>query len=1092
MKRSRSTGYILEKTRRMAAVVLCLLFLLSDFAAPDVSAKEAQRTIKAGIFFFDGYHVRDEEGKLTGYGIEFLNMVSKYSHLNFEYVGYHNSWNDMLAMLEDGRIDMVTSARKTPEREDKFAFSLPIGRNSTVLSIRVEDERFQSGNYKSYDGMHIGVITGSSQNAVLAEFAREKRFSYQTVEFDSAEYLEAALKNGTIDAILSSNLRKTENERTLDTLATENFYAIVRKEDAALLEEINYAIEQMDINEGDWSNILFYRYYGPVYSSELIFTEREKAYIEAVATGKKKITATASGDRGPYSFVEDGGLTGIMPDYFADVMELAGLPYEMVVPKDRTEYYGLVENNGVDVVIDNRLADVTTEDKLNHGFNTEPYLTVGVARVARKDFSGEIKTVAVADVQGSAPLEKGLTGEAKILSYATREDVMRAVLNGEADAAYVYTYTAQMFINNDYTESLHYSIVNGVRFEFKMYVRDTADHELVTILNKCIQHMPEERMNELIASYTSNQRGELTLRQYVQIHPGRVLTGMLCLLTTAGVIVVLLLRAGWSKKVLEASERSKAELEKQFAIVDALCRDYMNVYSVNTESDTTKVIKIEGYVVPGLENDTTKTFPYRKLVLRYIGERVYPDDRQYLTEAMSARTVSEKLAAAMEYTGSYRVLIDGEIHYFQYIYVKMEGKSLLEDDSVLLAFRNIDEMVRREQERKKIVEQALEQAERASRAKTEFLNNMSHDIRTPMNAIIGFTSLAVSHIDRTELVKDYLDKIMTSSKHLLNLINDVLDMSRIESGKVKIREEQINLFEILRDLRTIVQANLKEKQLTFHMDMQDVKNETILCDRLRLNQVLLNLLSNAIKYTKPGGEIRFRIIQMSAALGGYASYRFVIKDTGIGMSKEFLERLFEPFEREQTATVSGIQGTGLGLAITKNIVEMMGGTIEVESEAGKGTEFTVNFHLRIADMPEQTEAEAEPAEDLFVGKKILLAEDNVLNQEIAKAVLEEAGFTVDIVDDGSEALKKVEEMPADAYDLILMDIQMPVMDGYEASRRIRALSDRERAAIPIVAMTANAFEEDRQQALDAGMDAHIAKPIDIEKMMETLKNLLCR
>ena len=522
------------------------------------------------------------------------------------------------------------------------------------------------------------------------------------------------------------------------------------------------------------------------------------------------------------------------------------------------------------------------------------------------------------------------------------------------------------------------------------------------------------------------------------------------------------------------------------------------------------------------------------------------------------------------------------------------------------------------------LEDALAAAQHANRAKTTFLNNMSHDIRTPMNAIIGFTSLAAAHIDNTEQVKDYLTKIATSSNHLLSLINDVLDMSRIESGKVKIEEKECSIPEILHDLKTIVQADIMSKQLDFYIDTVDVINEHVMCDRLRLNQILLNLLSNAMKFTKPGGMVSVRILQKRNAPEGYADYEFQVKDTGIGMSPEFLKNVFEPFERERASTISGIQGTGLGMAITRNIVDMMGGSVSVESEVGKGSTFTVSLQFKtcsgpvrqemipellglralVADddfntcssvtkmlsdigmrpdwttsgkeavlrvklageqndeyavyiidwlMPDMNgvevvrrirgligektpiiiltaydwadiEEEARkagvtafcskpiflselrevlespfavknqeevPQETIsFERKKILLVEDNELNQEIAVEILKEAGFSVDVADDGVVAVERMKTAEQGQYDLILMDIQMPVMDGYEATRQIRALENPDIAGIPILAMTANAFQEDKKAAIEAGMDGHIAKPIDVSKLFGILGEII--
>ena len=531
------------------------------------------------------------------------------------------------------------------------------------------------------------------------------------------------------------------------------------------------------------------------------------------------------------------------------------------------------------------------------------------------------------------------------------------------------------------------------------------------------------------------------------------------------------------------------------------------------------------------------------------------------------------------------------------------------------------------EEARYLAEQSFHVAEEANKAKSTFLSNMSHDIRTPMNAIIGFTTLAVSNIDNIEKVKDYLSKILSSSQHLLSLINDVLDMSRIESGKINLEETEANLSDILHDIKTIISGQIHAKQLELYMDVMDVTDEDIFCDKTRLNQVLLNLLSNAIKFTPAGGTVSVRIAQLPGAPGGKGKYEIRVKDTGIGMSKEFAEKIFEPFERERTSTISKIQGTGLGMAITKNIIDMMGGTIEVHTEQDKGTEFIIRvtlnlqserrtvekiaeleglkalvvdddyntcdsvtkmltqvgmrsewtlygkeavlraknaferndaFHAYIIDwrLPDMNgievtrqirrlgddtpiiiltaydwsdiEEEARNAgvtafcskpmfmsdlretlmtaiglkeaerDDIiphtnetlcFENKRLLLVEDNDLNREIAQEILGEYGFHIDTAENGAIAVEKISASEPGDYDLILMDIQMPVMDGYEATRIIRTLDNLKLAGIPILAMTANAFDEDRKAALDAGMNGFLSKPIQIEELIQTLQNM---
>ena len=401
-----------------------------------------------------------------------------------------------------------------------------------------------------------------------------------------------------------------------------------------------------------------------------------------------------------------------------------------------------------------------------------------------------------------------------------------------------------------------------------------------------------------------------------------------------------------------------------------------------------------------------------------------------------------------------------------------------------------------EQEYRKSLEQknialqlAVQRETKANLAKREFLFNMSHDIRTPMNAIIGFTALAQTHIDDRGQVEDYLKKISVSSQHLLSLINDVLDMSRIESGKVTLEAKPVHLPELVHELRDIIQAVVSKKDLSLTLDTVGVENEDVIADPLRLEQILINVLANAMKFTPDGGQISLWVVQKDTAPAGYADFEFHIKDNGIGMSEEFQKHIFEQFARERTSTVSKIQGTGLGMAITKSLVDMMGGGITVKSEQGKGSEFTISLRFPIGEAKTGQTPPAAKA-SAFTGKKLLVVEDNELNLEIASTLLKEAGFEVDTAENGKIAVEKVEAASAGRYDLILMDIQMPEMDGYEATRRIRALPDARKAALPIVAMTANAFEDDRKNALHAGMNGHIAKPLDIQKLFQVLSELL--
>lgn len=479
---------------------------------------------------------------------------------------------------------------------------------------------------------------------------------------------------------------------------------------------------------------------------------------------------------------------------------------------------------------------------------------------------------------------------------------------------------------------------------------------------------------------------------------------------------------------------------------------------------------------------------------RYIDTCVYEDDKEMMKNVCSREWIRNELENKKLCYVNYRTLCGGKIRYFQMKAVRTGNwKDAL---SAVLGFRCVDEEIRTEIEKKELLENALMQANRASKAKSVFLSNMSHDIRTPMNAIVGFTSLAITHIDNKTQVEEYLKKIMTSGNHLLSLINDVLDMSRIESGKMHLDEKPCSLPEIFHGLQNIIQGDVNAKQLELFVDTVDVHNEDIFCDKLRLNQVLLNLLSNAVKYTASGGKITMRITEKSGAPEGFANYEFLIKDTGIGMSEEFVSHIFEPFERERNSTISGIQGTGLGMAITKNIVDLMGGTIEVSSKIDVGSLFTVELELRIPDIQTEEPRDNDECpvsnmkEDIMKGRHFLVAEDNEINAEILSELLDMEEASCEIAENGQLAVECFENAQPGSFDAVLMDVQMPVMNGYEASRTIRKLEREDAGTIPIIAMTANAFAEDVKDAMDAGMNAHIAKPIDMNLLKEALSRCL--
>ena len=683
---------------RIVVSVLIMVFLV-QMIFPCTALAAESKTIRVGYFAFPGYHevYQDENGlRGSGYGFDFLQLLRRYTNLNYQYVGYENSWQEMQQMLRSGEIDMVTSARKTSQREKEFAFSSPIGTSNAELCVRSDDTRFQLNDYKSFDQMTIGVLKSNSRNDDLAALALEKEFTYQTVEYDEEAELTEALRNGEVDGIISSSLRKHTGEKIVARFALEEFYVIVRKEDTDLLNEINKGIDQMDQNEGDWRNKLFYKYTTNNLESVLSFTQEEQDYIRAVQSGEKVITACAQPDRDPYSYVENGKLVGIIPDYFAHLMEMAQLPYSVMIAQNRAQYYDWAGNNAVDIYMDIS-ADRSTILQENSGISTDPYIQLTMSRVTKKDFRGEIQTVAVAYNQMYDGIDIDMAENVQSIAYDTRSEALQAVKDGTVDACYVYTYMAEKFVNQDPDGELIFHIVNMPASDLSIAIRPTTDHELISILNKCLKADQSLVMDELVEKYTRYEQPDVTLAKFVRNNPW-FLIALIVVILSVGTVIVLILR-----------------------------------------------------------------------------------NNRNMREVADERTA---LAASLK-------------------------------------------------EKNRLLEESVQQAQSANIAKTTFLNNMSHDIRTPMNAIIGFTNIALRHHTEPE-VQGCLEKIGESSEHLLTLINDVLDISRIESGKTKYTPVPVDITKVTDAVLDIINGFLINRNLTLTVSRAKLKTPYVLADPTRI------------------------------------------------------------------------------------------------------------------------------------------------------------------------------------------------------------------------------------------------------------------
>ena len=1071
-------------TRKSACVMLSLLLLLSAVLPVKAAAETASAKVVRVGSFEDTFNYVNEKGARKGYGYELLETLSGYAGWQFEYVTC--DWSDCFEKLKNGEIDIIGGISYTEDRTQEMLFSdEPMGVEKYYLYADLSRADISASDFKTLNGKKIGVLMGTEPEVMLAEWEEKYGLKTEHVNISNNEDVKQKLANHEIDCFVSleESFWAERGISTITRVGESGIYYAINKNRPDIKEELDDAMRALDEAVPFYTADLYKRYFSMDYTP--ILTGEEKAWLRKHGAIRMGFLAS---DSGVSTFdPATGEFTGVITDYIqfaADCLGNQELEFQLVGYDSKEAELDALKSGEIDMIFHCDQSPNLAEEY--HFACTNTTWTSNLMAVTNKQHFNENNVNRIAVPQNKLSLKKYLAfyyPQWEIVDCDTQEDAARLVKDGQADC-----FVTGISSENKYSKKYSFysvPLVNPVRSCFAV---NSGNRSLLSILNKTIKAMPVNMLAGALAMYKSSAR-KVTLSDFIKDN-----FFMALLVSSIAVAVVLL------TVLMLLQKARKAEAAARKAASD--------------------------------------------------------------TQELNAK-----------------------------------------------------------------LQVAVEKAESANRAKSTFLSNMSHDIRTPMNAIIGFTTLALSNIDDTDRVKDYLGKTLASSNHLLSLINDVLDMSRIESGKIHLEEVEVNLSDVLHDLKTIVSGQIYAKQLELYMDAMDVTDEDVYCDKTRLNQILLNLLSNAIKFTPAGGTVSVRVRQLAGKVRGCGQYEFRIKDNGIGMSQEFAQKIFEPFERERTSTVSGIQGTGLGMAITKNIVDMMGGTIEVQTAQGKGTEFTVCvpmraqteqrpvekiteleglkalvvdddfntcdsvtkmlvkvgmraewtlsgkeavlrarqsiemsdvYHAYIIDwrLPDmngievtrqirslhddtpiiiltaydwsdiEVEAKAagvtafcakpmfmsdlretlmsalgqKPADAVqrllpeknadFKGKHILLVEDNELNREIAQEILREYGFLVDSAENGAVAVEKVSTAAPGSYDLVLMDVQMPIMDGYTATRKIRALDDPARAKLPILAMTANAFDEDRRNALESGMNGFLSKPIVIDDLVQELRKIL--
>ncbi|MDD3220238.1 MAG: response regulator [Lachnospiraceae bacterium] len=1206
--RKRKTVYYL------LSLLLCvsILCIMAASAHPVSAAADSNHTIRVGYFAFDGYHNQDADGNRSGYGYEYLQQMARYTGWTYEYVGYDKSWSDAQKMLEDGEIDILTSAQKTPEREAIFDFSDdPIGYSNTIFTIKAGNEKYTIDNFDTFEGIRVGMIEGNSRNQQFDEFAREKGFTYEPVLFTDASELVEALRKEQIDAIVTSSLRVTDGEWIVSEFGYSPYYVCVKKGNQELLNQVNEAIGKINQENPSLQNELEDKYYGVDSGEAVAFTESERSYISDYIESGRKLQVLINPDRTPLSYYEDGQMAGLFGEVAEKILENTGLPYEVIEAKDRSEYQKLRNNHDVDLCVDMRFDYSQAEAE---GYRlTDSYYSASISRVSKADFSGTIGSIAA--IQNSdiaSKLHKEIYKNAVITYYSTGAECVEAVKQGRQDAAFLYTYVAEEALRADITHKLSATLVPDFNTDFCIGISDTTDAILFTILNKSVGSIDRNWLDHRTIFYTETSAEDITFLEMIYNHPLAAISIIVVLLLLIGMVVFLFYRQQNQKK---DEERAK-EIKRLFGYV---CGANEIVMEINLETMIGKEYYFKKDVLCIEEN------PYRteENYNEFMNKEDYADVSGKITQEQLMELIEQGKEYVFEARGRGK---DGIYRWYIYTLHGMVPDKI-HPCNFMLFKRNIDDLKVKEEESRKALLDALSVAKEASEAKGNFMSRMSHEIRTPLNAVIGYLTLASDCLKDSIKVGDYVAKCQSAAKHLLNIINDVLDISAIESGKIKIASEQFDLKELLSTISLMFYNQAKEKGVNFQVEVRDLTAEIVIGDSLRLNQILMNLLSNAMKFTPKDGNIKLIVSQLQEA-DEQIRFRFEVSDTGIGMSKEFMSRIFSPFEQEKAETARKYGGSGLGLSITNNLITMMRGSISVESEEGKGTTFTVHLLFRKADSamnkekqqldfrkvralivddesrscdymksllkrckvkcdvilsgeaairqimkregtdyeydlclidwnmpgidgietarrirqecnknmpiiiasaydtneirdaalaagvnkviakplfqssmfdllvdtfgkynPQAAIEEGQQPVD-FHGVRVLLAEDNDMNREIAVSILEKSGLAVDVAVDGKEAYDKFVQSKKHTYQVILMDVQMPVMDGYEATKAIRSSNHEQAKEIPILAMTANAFAEDVTAALDCGMNDHVAKPINYDKLYQLLVKYL--
>ncbi len=1182
----------------------------------DVNAPAEEKVVRIGYYsdneaFQSG---QSDSVRKYGYAYEYYQEVARYAGWTYEYV--YGSWDEIYKKLLNGEVDIMAGIGKNKEREGQMLFpDRPMGVEHYYIFVPSDEEDEAIGNPKKLNKKKVGVKSKSIMESLIKKFAEENNIDIEVVSYETLDARLADLESGKIDYIATVENDGMEGYTAVFDIGYSDFYFAVNKDRPDILEELNKAL-------GDIADDYPYyiaRLQDKYFNRGVVQKEKDERDIEWLEK-HPEIKIGYLNDYMPFCDSDDD--SDMPKGMLFDVMkELKNYTETEFSYKSFDRYEDMLQalySGEVDIIFPT-ISDLWYSESQNY-IQTIDVVTTRMSVVYKDNYTDDVyDKIAVSE---GSPLQSFYITmnypDSEKCVYEDWDKCIEAIESGEAGCMLINSDLIYRYMNENRDVTLNVAEIDDT-IELSFAVRK-SDNLLCMILNKGINNIDQTTINDAVirSSYVEQK---YTIKDFIVNNLAVVFTLVFAvILLIIFFFIIYTLRVRKDRAVIqEAYDREKEYIqakEETFKIIGCLSQIYERTYYIDLLEKTYEIMTDLSVT----EESRRSIEEAHKGIVEWIEKDVKEPHREGLLKFIDFGTIADRLAQTESITTEYE-LESGSWHRCSFISVDRNEKGKL--IHVLFAIQEISEEKKFREQTQTALEDAYEAANRANHAKSDFLARMSHDIRTPMNAIIGMTTIAAAHINEPQRISDCLRKITASGRHLLTLINEVLDMGKIEAGKLDMAEEDFDIQELVENMVLMMQPQMDARHHDFKLEIENLEHENVVGDSMHLQQMFVNIISNSIKYTPEGGFISLHINERATNKPKIACFEFIFEDNGIGMSEEFIQRIYEPFAREDETKYNKIQGTGLGLTIVYNIIKMMGGDIKVESRRGEGTKFTVTIYLRIqnnqdagfgelTDLPvlvvdddkDSCEATCMVLDDLgmksewvlsgreavnklsadnahdwfaviielkmldidgivtarmikekmgdkapliilsgddlsgsedeareagvddfinrplfksrlkylfkryinnasdggnsldsldpdeFKEKRILLAEDNDINAEITTEILNAVGITVEHVWDGKEALDTILSKPVGYYDLVFMDIQMPVMDGHESTRNIRASGREDLKVIPIIALTANAFSEDVRAAKRAGMNQHIAKPIDIKQIIDALRNWL--